>query len=244
MASPRALADGVVLLGRHSLSWEATCYKRDKTHSADLLLAVDTNMFDGLLSLEFPVTVADPTLPGCPLVACSLGFRNLTGYKLDEITGKNSDFLDLGVPDKFINKETRRRVHAFCLAAAEGYDEQEPGTVPEALRTDHPSLRMGFGEDLYVQTSATKNGELFSSMLFLKTVELDDRPFVIGLQTCLGKDHVGCGADSKSFREVCAEAFVNLSKNMDTIEAMLASRFNYSSAMRRSHESGTLARLS
>lgn len=205
----------------------------DFHRSKELQDAVDALHFDQLLGMELSVTLADPCLPDCPLVACSLGFSSLTLYKLDEIIGKNCRFLKQGVPDEFIDEETRCRSRAFCLAAQEGFDQQEPGEVPQALALDKPCLKMGEGEVLCVQTNAKKTGELFRNMFFLKTVDLDDSPFIIGLQADLGEGYVDGGPESERLRKNCSDAFVTLNRNMDAIEAVLASQFRYSGAMRR-----------
>uniref|UniRef100_A0A0G4I1B0 PAS domain-containing protein n=1 Tax=Chromera velia CCMP2878 TaxID=1169474 RepID=A0A0G4I1B0_9ALVE len=39
------------------------------------------------------LTIADPTLPDCPLIGCSHGFTDLTGYTERDILGKNCRFL-------------------------------------------------------------------------------------------------------------------------------------------------------
>ena len=48
---------------------------------------------DELLRLDLSVTVADPLQQDCPLIACSNGFTELTGYSVTEIVGRNCRFL-------------------------------------------------------------------------------------------------------------------------------------------------------
>lgn len=44
-------------------------------------------------TLDIPVTLADPSLPDCPLIFCNQAFTNLTGYRSEEILGQNCRFL-------------------------------------------------------------------------------------------------------------------------------------------------------
>lgn len=205
----------------------------DSSQSAELQVVVDALNFDQMHGMEFSVTLANPSMPDCPLVACSLAFSRLTRYNLEEIIGKNCRFLKQGVPDELICEETRCKARAFCLAAAGGFEQQEPGEVIETLRLDKPCVKMGDGEVLCVQTNAKKTGELFRNMFFLKTIDLDDRPFIIGLQAELGEEYVDGGPESERLRKVCSEAFTNLNRNMDALERVLASQFRYTGAMRR-----------
>jgi len=206
----------------------------DARHSAELQAAVDALHLDKFLGVEFSVTIADPNIPDCPLIACSIGFTKLTKYALEEIVGKNCRFLLQGVPDELIHEETRFKSRAFCISAAEGYTEQEAGEeVPEALKVEKPCLTMGQGEVLCVQTNARKTGELFRNLFFMKTVDLDDAPFIIGLQAGLGEGYVDGGPESERLRQLCSQAFVDLNRNMGAIERVLSSQFRYSGAMRR-----------
>lgn len=57
----------------------STC-KRPPAHGRSTSLSRAQEVYD----LEFSVTVADPTQPDCPLVACSTGFTELTGYSVQD----------------------------------------------------------------------------------------------------------------------------------------------------------------
>lgn len=225
---------GSVPRGVPTPSIEAFGHVWDANRSNQLQLVVDELDLDKMLGLDFSVTLADPGIPDCPLIACSVGFSQLTRYGLEEIVGKNCRFLLQGVPDHLIDEDTRFKSRQFCISAADGYAEQEPGEeVPAALKADRPTLTMGEGEVLCVQTNARKSGEFFRNLFFMKTVDLDDRPFIIGLQAGLGEGYVDGGAESEQLQKACSEAFVHLSRNMGAIERMLASQFRYSGAMRR-----------
>lgn len=49
-----------------------------------------------LRDLRFSVSVADPQLPDCPLIAVSEGFCELTGYERESVVGQNCRFLNDG----------------------------------------------------------------------------------------------------------------------------------------------------
>jgi len=51
---------------------------------------------DAIRRLPYAVTLADPNLKDCPLIACSEGFEQLSGYKQSEVLGLNCRFLNAG----------------------------------------------------------------------------------------------------------------------------------------------------
>lgn len=210
----------------------------DVNRSAELQEAVESFSIGGecaeILGIEFSVTLADPGLVDCPLVACSVGFSKLTHYTLDEIIGKNCRFLLNGVPPDLIDEGVRLKSRTFCFSAAGGYASQDRDEdIPMELQASVPCMLLGDGEVLCIQTNAKKSGELFRNMFFMKTVELDDHPYIIALQAGLPEEFDDEGMESDKLREACAEAFTNLSGNMSAIEGVLASHFWYSAAMRR-----------
>merc|ERR1719464_1699638 len=80
--------------------------------SAELQKTVDNFGIGELYDLGFSVTVADPSQPDCPLVACSAGFTELTGYTVKEIVGRNCRFLLNGVPSNLVDEDTRVKSRA------------------------------------------------------------------------------------------------------------------------------------
>jgi len=206
----------------------------DMRRSVQLQQAVDALSLKEVLGIEFSVTLADPKIPDCPLVACSIGFSKLTHYNLEEIIGKNCRFLLDGVPLHFIDESIRFKSRAFCRAAVDGFGTKEwDEDLPDGLKQEKPFLKLSSGELLCVQTNARKSGELFRNMFYLKTVELDEEEFIVGLQAGLDEDFDGEGVQGQDLRDACAQAFGRLDKNMSAVERVLASCFCYSSAMRR-----------
>lgn len=208
------------------LHWNTRC-------SVELQAVVDSFKKEELYELEFSVTLADPSSPDCPLVACSIGFTELTGYKVHEIVGRNCRFLLNGVPQNLISEETRLRCRSFCLSLGTGkeYDEKNE-VMPQGLETKGWFNLAPKGELICVQTNATKTGELFRNMFYMKQVELDDAPYILALQAGLAEE---CGDDpaTQILQKKCQAAWNHLDSNMAAIEQVLASQFWYQAPMRR-----------
>mmetsp|Transcript_99034 Transcript_99034/g.288849 ORF Transcript_99034/g.288849 Transcript_99034/m.288849 type:complete len:262 (+) Transcript_99034:63-848(+) len=206
------------------LHWNTRC-------GAELQNVVDTFCLNELYELGFSVTVADPTQPDCPLVACSTGFTELTGYSVQEIVGRNCRFLLNGVPSNLVDEETRMKCRAFCMSCAKG-EEYNGSTEQLPAGLAKPWIELPKGEMICVQTNARKSGELFRNMFYLKQVELDEMSFILGLQAGLPDEY-----DEEEFmvdlEKKCQRAFGQLEENMSRIEQVLAQQFWYSAPMRR-----------
>lgn len=215
--------------GRQESAWGPLDWNTRR--SAELQDVVDQFCIEELCTLTFSVTIADPAQPDCPLVACSTGFTELTGYSVQEIIGKNCRFLLNGVPPNLIDEGTRMKCRAFCLACAKGEEYlDETELLPQGL--DKPWVQLPKGELICVQTNARKTCELFRNMFYLKQVELDETILILGLQAGLPEE---CEQDI-SIAEIQKRynlAFERLEENMTAIEQVLASMFWYSAPMRR-----------
>jgi len=77
-----------------------------------------------------------------------------------------------------------------------------------------------------VQTNARKDGSFFRNMFYLKPVELNDRQYIVGLQTEIAGD------DDKIIA-LAQEGCKVLDTNMAKVESLFASRFWMSASMRR-----------
>jgi len=206
------------------MHWNTRC-------SAELQQVVDTVCIDEVTNLGFSVTIADPSQPDCPLVACSIGFTELTGYSVQEIVGRNCRFLLNGVPQNLIDDETRMKCRAFCITIAEG-EEYHDDTEQILDGISKPWIELPKGEIICVQTNARKSGELFRNMFYLKQVELDENAFILGLQAGVPEEF-DIEISINDLEAWCRSAFVKLEENMVAIEQVLAERFWYSAAMRR-----------
>lgn len=207
-------------------NWSTRC-------SAELQKVVDAFCIEGLYEQNFSLTVADPSLPGCPLVACSIGFTELTGYSVEEIVGRNCKFLLDGVPPDLIDNEVRRQCRALGLASASG-EEYDGHTDYCPSGFLEPWGRLPKGELICVQTNARKSGELFRNMFHLKQIELNDATFIWGLQVGL-PEQPPADASVTDLGRKCKLAFDRLEANMSVIESILCQRFMYAAPMRRQH---------
>lgn len=197
--------------------------------SVELQRLIDNVLGHDLYQLKFSVTIADPTVEDCPLVGCSIGFAELTGYTVDEIVGRNCRFLLNGVPEECIDVETRMKARAYC----QSYQKQQPydgerQQLPEGLRP--PWLDLNQGEMICVQTNRRKTGELFRNMFYLREVNLDDEIYIVGLQAIITEE---LDDETEKLQTLCQNAFRALDENMTAIEMRLAAQFWYSAPMRR-----------
>lgn len=228
--SNRSLPDDANRLG----SWSHGPLRWSVQTSLELQEVVDRFNVPDLNDLRFSVTVADPTQADFPLVACSSGFSDLTGYNLQEIVGRNCRFLLNGVPESCINEQTRFRSRDFCSAVRQGTEYNSCSEVlPPGVKPIGFSLPKG--ELICVQVNAMKTGELFRNMFYMKQVWLDDEPFILGLQAGMPDDYEE-GAEIEELQNKCQHAWKRLSEHMDKIEIVLAGQFWYSASMRRQEQ--------
>lgn len=98
------------------------------------------------------VTLANPSLPDCPLIACSKAFEEMTGYKMREIVGKNCRFLSLGCK---MPKEVRQQMRY-------------------AMRNLVPFAG--------ILTNRRSNGEQFLNLLLSRPLQVGDAMLILGVQ--------------------------------------------------------------
>jgi len=208
------------------LHWNTQC-------SLELQQVVDIFCLKELYNIKFSVTVADPMQADSPLVACSSGFSDLSGYMLQEIVGRNCRFLLNGVPPSYINEQTRFHARDFCIAVHKGlvYDSVSE-VLPVGVKRS--GLALPKGEIICMQTNARKDGGLFKNMFYMKQVWLDDKPFIIGLQAGVTEEYEE--AALQEFEAKCLFAWKRLGTHMTIVEQILCSRFWYSGCMRRQDE--------
>lgn len=174
-----------------------------------------------LSKFSFSLTIADPSLDGCPLIGCSTGFTTLCGYEMHEIIGRNCRFLVDPVPPELVDANVRTQAREFCRSVRDGTEYR---LSEEELK---PWMPMGVpsGELFCSQMNARKSGTLFRNMFYLRAVELDDRHCILGLQTEL----LGSAEDEQLARRACKR----LTANMQKVERVLAAQFWFSSSLRR-----------
>lgn len=201
-------------------------------HSDDLQKVVDGifgNDEGKLKGLIFSFTIADPNLEDCPLVGCSTGFGALCGYQMHEIVGRNCRFLVDPVPPELIEDGVRRMARDFCVAVRENREYKLPDTEKEEWMLDTRPSDDGV---FCIQTNARKDGTLFKNLFHLKRIELNERPYIIGLQTEVPGELWERGPPT----EVCRHACRLIDQNMAATERAMASLFWYSAPMRRQED--------
>lgn len=98
------------------------------------------------------ITIADPGLFDCPLVAVSEGFEQITGYRQEEIVGRNCRFLNEG-----------------C-------------TVDEDIRFEMRKCVNFGNQFLCVLNNRTRQGVPFRNLLHMTTMRVGKRAFIVGIQ--------------------------------------------------------------
>jgi len=173
--------------------------------------------------LKFSFTIADPSIQGCPLIGCSAGFAELCGYNFDEIVGRNCKFLVDPVPPELVDSGARRLAREFCAAVAEGRDYRVPSADRRPWMPEGKPHEDGI---FLVQTNARKDGSLFRNMFYLKPMGIEERNYIVGLQTSLDEGDAEVMAAAHGACET-------LDKNMIELEKLLAGKFWIYTSMRR-----------
>lgn len=118
---------------------------------------LEANMTEKLMlisvaNMKCSLALADPSLYDCPLIGCSDGFEDLTGYSKAEIVGRNC---------RFLNR-----------------DQDVDPDVREAMRC---AIKNGT-EFIGILPNVRKNGEKFRNFLHMTTIAVRDHKYIIGIQ--------------------------------------------------------------
>eukprot|EP00929_Paragymnodinium_shiwhaense_P043111 TRINITY_DN22211_c0_g1_i1.p1 TRINITY_DN22211_c0_g1~~TRINITY_DN22211_c0_g1_i1.p1 ORF type:complete len:222 (+),score=60.32 TRINITY_DN22211_c0_g1_i1:77-742(+) len=194
--------------GKERLSHWSKEQADELQQASDFIFKTDDGQLGGL---AFSFSIADPLIEGCPLIGCSTGFGTLCGYSMEEIVGRNCRFLVDPVPKDQVCSRTRTEAREFCEKVASGKD-------PDAQ------------ELLCIQTNAKKDGALFRNLFYLVKVELDDKPYILGLQTELPMQ------EDEIARAAVRHACRLLDRNLAYVQGVLAKRYWYSGPLRRQDE--------
>jgi len=125
---------------------------QDGPSAADSKQAECLNVL-ALAQSQMSITVADPNLYDCPLIACSKDFEKLVGYTTSEVVGSNCCFLNVGLG---CDLATRSRIRQ-CIA--------------------------GGADFLGVLRNQRKDYTQFMNLSFLTSVFVQGRRYVLGIQT-------------------------------------------------------------
>jgi len=179
---------------------------------------------NSLLGLEFSFSIADPFLPDCPLIGCSIGFTTLCGYDLPQVVGHNCRFLLDSVPDDRIDLKMRKHTKEWCMAIKEEKPWMPPADyayAPKGIPTD---------ELVSMQTNRRKDGTLFNNLFYMKVFDIspelgDERPYIVALQTDMGEGTHDLTA--------LARNLIKLDANMNKVKAELSSQYFMQCSMSR-----------
>lgn len=209
---------------------------------ADLQAVVDTFAGEAFNRFPQPLFLADALQEGCPILACNGAFSEFTGYSTQETFGRPCFFMTDAVPLDLLDDEVSMAFNSFCSAASHGnryMGQQIEGAGKRTILS---------GEMARVMTAAVKSGELLRAVVYVKQVELDDQPVVLGLLAEVAEDDQ---AESQQAEPDCSGAFAwargvsaaseaqsrlapsGLEAGMVELERLLAARYWYSAPMRR-----------
>lgn len=115
-----------------------------------------TNLIDSIIrNSPVSVSVADPSLPGCPLIAISDNFEALSGFKRYEVLGRNCRFLNQDCDIAEHTKEAMNKV------------------------VSDTSGKATFGGKIH---NRRKDGSAFVNILRLQSIFLGGRRLIVGIQ--------------------------------------------------------------
>lgn len=186
---------------------------------------------DKISGMKFSFTIADPMIEGCPLIGCSTGFTELCGYEMNEIVGRNCRFLVAPVPLDLVHEPTRRRAREYCEAIRDGKD-YNPETTEYPSYLSYPRPR---GDGLFfAQSNARKDGTLFKNLFYLKSVNVNDHMYIVGLQCEIpATDQEAEDMREKGEFAAVAKYCRQLDQNWAEVERCLSGLFWIQTVMRR-----------
>lgn len=111
--------------------------------------------------------LADVECADCPLIGVSQGFTNLTGFKRDQLLGRNCRVMHCAVPEVAISKSVRKNLRDFCRMC-------------RMKRLSHIS------EVTSLQPNARKDGSQFVNFFLVGLVHVYNRPYLLGVQRSVG----------------------------------------------------------
>lgn len=178
--------------------------------------------FVDLSDLEFSVSIADPSLDDCPLIAVSTGFHTLTGYSPEEVIGHNCRFLAYDVPEHLRSQETTERLRAFTKVAISG----DPFSVAE-LTVEAPSWAPDVATSnaaCFLRWNRRKDGELFQNLFLMRQIWVGSQAYVLALQTRLPMDDIRVPSRERleNMSSLCMSVSKAVLQHMDTIEKTLS----------------------
>jgi len=202
--------------------------EEQKLERQTLQEAVERIARPSLRSLSSSVVIADPSNGGFPVLCCSTGFQTLTGFSEADMVGR--DFRSLFGNMSICTSpglQIRTQWRTFCDFAVTGRLFAGPTGGGSAILGDEmETVRLPEGELAFVQDFFCKSRDSFCCLVYLKQVELDDRPYVVAVQSRLPRLVALEG-------ERLRDAFLKLNEDLDEAICAMAGEFFYFAPMRR-----------
>lgn len=127
-----------------------------------------------LRDLESAFMIADPKLPGCPIVASSDRFSHMTRFTKQPLLGCGLDSLLAPSRSEIRQEWDRTRYYALC-------DDCELNVFTAAARNEEGVLQHEEGEMITSFVGSWQDGRNFSCLALIRQVILDDVMYLAGV---------------------------------------------------------------
>jgi PAS domain S-box-containing protein len=140
---------------------------------ADPITAPDRH-FRLVADSPIPSVISDPRLPDNPIVACNDAFCDLTGYRVDEVVGRNCRFLSGPATEPWLTEEIRRGVREHRPVLVEILNYKRSGqpfrnaVLVAPIYDEHDALLYFLGSQVEIDASAA----MPSSMRRIRAAEM------------------------------------------------------------------------
>jgi serine/threonine protein kinase len=164
------------------------------------------------------LTITDPSVDECPLIACSIGFVKMYGCELNEVLGDTCRASPFGVaiPDEEINHDAKKQTLEFMNAVKLGEDCRRPSGELESCMSEADMAK----EMIVQQKDARKDGTLFDHVVYRRVFapSCDEKPYVVGL-------HAEVGEDGDAEKMELMQKLKGVGSTMETMKSALEENF-------------------
>jgi len=119
-------------------------------------------------NIQDPALLVDALCSDCPIVGVTAGFRQLTGYEVEHVIGKNCRMMLEGVPPAAISRSARKNIVSYCSTC----QVEEIQAIPQ-ITAMQPNVR--------------RDGSYFVNFFMLGMLQVKQRVFILGVQRPMGE---------------------------------------------------------